>query len=531
MTNQTTENEARRRPVSIISAVWLIPLTALIIGLWLMVTAILQRGEEITLRVPNADGIQEGSTVIKLLNVEVGRITKIALNEQRDGVILTAKINADIQDLLRDDTQFRIVRPRIDRSGISGLSTLVSGVYIDMVGGQSQKRQHDFVITDATTLSQYTNQEGIFIRLEGDADKLIPAGSPVLYHQIEVGEVESVRFQPETLKTEYRLFIAAPNHHLIGKNTKFWRDDGVRVGLERDSISIQTPSLSTLLTGAITFDNPKEGQGQAVTTQDVFTLHQQKNQIPSSVNEQAIYRVAFFQQNIRGLQAGAAVMYQGVEVGRVVASPYFTHQEKAHLFEHQHIPVLFYLDPHLFVDGQGHIDQESWKKSVSKALNQQLAVSVATSNLISGSLNLELSNKKGKIYFPHQQYGDYAVIGTMHGGLDEMQHSLNALLDKFNQLPLEKTLSELNQTLVEIKHLTASKEVHALPKDIQETLAELRTTLKGIGPDAPIYHNAQNTLNKLDNVLKTMDEQPNSLIFNKKMIDPIPKGYENSHGE
>ncbi|MBQ9619251.1 MAG: MCE family protein, partial [Neisseriaceae bacterium] len=193
MTNQTTENEARRRPVSIISAVWLIPLTALIIGLWLMVTAILQRGEEITLRVPNADGIQEGSTVIKLLNVEVGRITKIALNEQRDGVILTAKINADIQDLLRDDTQFRIVRPRIDRSGISGLSTLVSGVYIDMVGGQSQKRQQDFTITDATTLSQYTNQEGVFIRLEGDADKLIPAGSPVLYHQIEVGEVESVR--------------------------------------------------------------------------------------------------------------------------------------------------------------------------------------------------------------------------------------------------------------------------------------------------------------------------------------------------
>ena len=109
------------------SVVWLIPLLALITGAWLLIQHVRSTGPEITLYTDNAEGIEVNNTVIKVLNVTVGRVTSIKLRDDEKGVELTAQLSADVKDLMRQDTQFWIVKPRIDQSGITGLNTLVSG--------------------------------------------------------------------------------------------------------------------------------------------------------------------------------------------------------------------------------------------------------------------------------------------------------------------------------------------------------------------------------------------------------------------
>ena len=88
------------------SIVWLIPLIALIAGGWLLVKDIRNRGPVVTLLMDSAEGIEVNNTVIKVLNVDVGRVTRIKLRDDQKGVEVTAQLSADAKDLIRSDTQF-----------------------------------------------------------------------------------------------------------------------------------------------------------------------------------------------------------------------------------------------------------------------------------------------------------------------------------------------------------------------------------------------------------------------------------------
>ncbi|MGH8511402.1 MAG: MlaD family protein, partial [Gammaproteobacteria bacterium] len=131
----------RRRPVQI---VWIIPIVAALIGGWLAVMAILERGPTIRITFNTAEGLEAGKTTIKYKNVNIGAVTHIELSEDRSQVIATAQLTPQAEGFLVADTRFWVVRPRIAGSQISGLGTLVSGSYIGVDIGKSTKRKRKF---------------------------------------------------------------------------------------------------------------------------------------------------------------------------------------------------------------------------------------------------------------------------------------------------------------------------------------------------------------------------------------------------
>ncbi|MGB2337084.1 MAG: mammalian cell entry protein, partial [Alcanivorax sp.] len=64
--NQPDTPTSRRR----LSAVWLIPLMAAFIGLWLVFSYLSSQGPIITLKLEDAEGINAGKTAIKMRNVQ-----------------------------------------------------------------------------------------------------------------------------------------------------------------------------------------------------------------------------------------------------------------------------------------------------------------------------------------------------------------------------------------------------------------------------------------------------------------------------
>ena len=108
-----------RQTNALISTVWIIPVLAAIIGIWLLIQNYREKGPEITLLLDNAEGIEVNTTAVRILSVDVGRITKVRLRQDQKGVALTARLNKDVEDLMREDTQFWIVKPRIDQNGIT----------------------------------------------------------------------------------------------------------------------------------------------------------------------------------------------------------------------------------------------------------------------------------------------------------------------------------------------------------------------------------------------------------------------------
>ena len=529
-----------RRNRSFSFMVWLIPLIALFTGGWLLFDHIRNTGPEITLYMANAEGIEVNNTVIKVLDVEVGRVTAIHLRPGQEGVALTAQLSGEAKDMIRKDSQFWMVKPRVDQSGITGLSTLVSGSYIALMPGKSPEEAREFTVADVPPVSAFA-QGGLRLRLKGGSGKILSSGSPVMYRDIVVGIVEGAKFDPMSKTTDYQIFIGSPNDKLIGSNVRFWLQSGLKVELGGSGLKVDTPSLPALISGAIAFDDPPGGdKGGQVANNALFPLYDSRADVDNQADARSLYYVVFFKQSVRGLAVGAPVEYKGIPIGTVTEVPYFSRNDSLNLFDNGWVPVRIRIDPSRLEINADSQSKEAWADQISRALNKGLSATLSSNNLLTGSLFVELSEAPGQsVLKPAASYQGNTVIASRNGGsLGDLQQQVSALLDKFNRLPLDKTVRELNGSLTELKgtlaqanRLLGQPQTQQLPGELNRTLAELRTTLQGVSPQSPVYGDVQKTLRSIDRtlqqaapVLNTLKEQPNALIFNSSATDPTPKG-------
>ena len=131
-----------------ISVVWIIPLLAAVVAIGIAVQRILSEGPTITIVFKAAEGIEAGKTFIKYKDVNIGQVTAVELSEDYAKVEVTAKIAKSAAGLMVEDAKFWVVEPRITLSGVSGLSTLLSGNYIGFEAGKSNKTQRTFTGLD-----------------------------------------------------------------------------------------------------------------------------------------------------------------------------------------------------------------------------------------------------------------------------------------------------------------------------------------------------------------------------------------------
>lgn len=86
------------------------------------------------------------------------------------------------------------------------------------------------------------------------------------------------------------------------------------------------------------------------------------------------------------------------------------------------------------------------------------------------------------------------------------------------------TLQELQRTLKAVNKITESASMQQLPQDMQQTLKELNRSMKGFQPGAPAYNKMVADMQRLDQVLRTLNSKSNVLVFEAdKGKDPQPK--------
>ena len=123
-----------------LSVIWIVPLVALALGLWMVVDKKMSEGPLIQVSFKTAEGIDAAKTKVKYLNVEVGQVEAISLNDSMDGVLASVRIDHDAKHLLYKDTQFWVVRARVGAGNVSGLSTLLGGAYLSCRRGRKSRQ-------------------------------------------------------------------------------------------------------------------------------------------------------------------------------------------------------------------------------------------------------------------------------------------------------------------------------------------------------------------------------------------------------
>ena len=80
---------AQRRGISI---VWLIPLVAGAIAVWLGVTTIMEQGPTVTITFQTGEGLVAGKTKVKYRDVEVGLVEEVTISQDAQTIIVTASM-------------------------------------------------------------------------------------------------------------------------------------------------------------------------------------------------------------------------------------------------------------------------------------------------------------------------------------------------------------------------------------------------------------------------------------------------------
>src|SRR5262249_52467745 len=146
--------EARARAHRYFAWVWVVPIAAAIIVIWLAVRTVFLRGPEVTISFKVAEGLQARQSTIQHRGVTVGTVESLDLAKDMSRVVIHARMKRSSANALNDKTRFYIVAPHVGVEGITGLSTIVSGSYIEMVPGTGTKAQSEFVGLESAPVVQ-----------------------------------------------------------------------------------------------------------------------------------------------------------------------------------------------------------------------------------------------------------------------------------------------------------------------------------------------------------------------------------------
>src|SRR6202142_3828808 len=298
--------------------VWVVPIVAAVIGISLLIRNWENEGPSISISFLSGEGVQVGKTLVKYRDVTVGRVSAVVLSADHQSIVVSADLSKDAASLLNADTQFWIVRPRIGVGSVSGLDTLLSGVYIGMKTGAATLREHQFVgLENPPALSH--GPRGRELQLHAPRAGSLAIGSPVYFRQFQVGRVidENLLLDGSTRVTG---FVDAPYDGFVKPVTRFWNASGIDVRLGADGLNVQTESLAAVIAGGLAFDDgPTEALPAAAGIPGEFTLYKNETEAMAPPDGDPYYVRMRFGQALRGLEIGAPVEFVGVNIGSVVA--------------------------------------------------------------------------------------------------------------------------------------------------------------------------------------------------------------------
>lgn len=315
MTTMSDLPTAKTRPASNWSAIWILPLIALVIGGWLGWQAYRESGVNIQVRFESGEGIVANKTEVVYKGMSVGKVKELVLDAKgsNTGVIATIEMNKEAEPHMNTGTRFWLVKPSVSLAGITGLETLVSGNYIAVSPGEGEPTKRFKALAEAPPLSD--TEPGLHLTLKADRLGSLNRDSPVFYKQIQVGRVKSYRLAEDQATVEIKVFIEPAYTSLVRKHTRFWNASGVSIDADLTGVKVRSESLSSIVAGGIAFATPEHRKDSPPTDPSLpFRLYEDFD------DAQAGIRVKVKLGDFEGLQAGRTpVMYKGIQVGSLKA--------------------------------------------------------------------------------------------------------------------------------------------------------------------------------------------------------------------
>ena len=263
--------KARIRRRRLFRLVWVVPVLALGVALYLVVQHMRSIGPEISIRFGDATGVRVGQTPVNYRGVQIGEVTGVELSDDRKQALVKARLHRSARPIATEGALFWIVRPQIGLNQITGLSTVLSGPEIQVRPGKGETFQSEFKGLDDVPVG--IDVAGLRIILRAERPKGVRVGTPVNFRGVEVGTVQKIDLAPNSASADLHALIHSRYAGLVRQGSAFWNASGVSAsGGILKGIELEIDSLRTLYTGSIEFATPSE-KAPRVKPGAVFFLH------------------------------------------------------------------------------------------------------------------------------------------------------------------------------------------------------------------------------------------------------------------
>jgi paraquat-inducible protein B len=498
----------RRRRLSLI---WAIPVITLIIGGWLAWQNISERGQLITIIFETAEGLSAGQSHVRHKDVDMGVVKNIALTPDHRRVQVTVRMNKEATPLLTDGALFWVVRPRFFAGSISGLQTLISGSYIDLLpappGGAAKT---NFVGLENPPVLQ-SDVPGRTFLLVANRIGSLNLGSPVMFRDLEVGEVLGWEVQDMARNIVIHVFVREPFDKYVHDNSVFWNASGATVQLGANGLKFQVESLRAIVLGGVAFDTPEDPRINSESPADhAFPLFQTQEAADASTFKRSVPFIVNLSTSVAGLTSGSPVTLHGIKIGEVSSVSLVYDRTSDSVIA----PVHFTLEPEriamLDLPTNGDLDAR-----MRELVHRGLRVKIETSSFLTGQKQLAMD------MFPHagpgelEKQGDAYVIPGLGGG-DDIATAATNLVNRLSDIPFETIGQNLNQTLAGANALVNDRQLAGTIAALRSTLASTQALVTNLDRGtAPMLQRLPSIATELDETVKRTD----------KLIGSVDTGY------
>ncbi|MFA5664630.1 intermembrane transport protein PqiB [Castellaniella sp.] len=521
------------------SWVWLVPLLALAVGLSLLASVWVRSGPVITISFSSAAGIEAGQTKLRYRNVVVGEVSAVRVAPDREHVLVDVQLQREgAEYITQKDAKFWVVEPRVSISGVTGLDTLISGVYLSV--------DAPLALSDSAPVHHFTGlkyppevisgQQGTRFVLVSNTLGSLRVGARVFYRRIDVGRVVAYDMADDGQSVRLQIFVEAPYDAYVTSDSRFWNDSGIDMTISANGVELRTSGLSAILDGGISFAPADEattfdGVASRVPARPgtEFTLFETRKKALAEPDGIPLPIEMRFAQSVRGLQVGAGVEFRGMPIGEVLDIDLeydarhrrFYTRVRANLY-----PMRFgQLYPKL-VKAAGNAKSDSL---IDPLVENGLCAQLKTANLLTGIQYVSLSFCQ-KDEIPAEIPGDEppmaTLVPTIPGEFDRLQQQIGSIVTKLDALPLEDIGRNLSDSLASLNGLLGTVDTKLVP-ELSGTLGAARRSLDkvggALGPDAPIMGSLHTTMGSLQATMQQVGQAARALRVLADLLQAHPE--------
>lgn len=263
----------------------------------------------------SSHGIKRGTKILHR-GIAVGRVTHVRLDKNK--VRFSVIINAEYTSLIGSASRFYIdggIKANLSSKGLDvslpPAEQLISNG-ISFTSGGSKKIAKSYPLYQSERLATLAAETAKgFARFTLVADELPPVseGSPVLYRNMQVGEVTSYALTASGVTLS--LNIENKYRHLVTQKTVFWNRSGVEVEAGLSGVKITASPVATLIKGGVAFDDI---DGVSNKQNGRFKLYSSLKDARNFGQE-----IQLTASDARALAVGTEIRYQGIAIGKITA--------------------------------------------------------------------------------------------------------------------------------------------------------------------------------------------------------------------